>query len=48
MLWIAFLVGLFIGANVGIVVAGMLFSAKNRDPVPSRIANEHHVYFGAR
>ena len=31
MFWLGFIIGLFVGANIGIVVAGMLFSAKARD-----------------
>ena len=31
MFWLGFIIGLFVGANVGIVVAGMLYSAKNSD-----------------
>jgi len=31
MFWLGFIIGLFVGANVGIVVAGMLYSAKKSD-----------------
>ena len=31
MFWLGLIIGLFVGANIGIVVAGMLFSAKARD-----------------
>ena len=31
MLWIVFIAGIFLGANVGIVVTSMMVSAKKRD-----------------
>jgi len=31
MFWIGFIVGIFLGANIGIVVAGLLISAKKND-----------------
>jgi hypothetical protein len=31
MFWTGFIVGVLLGANLGIVIAGMLFSAKRRD-----------------
>ena len=37
MFWIGIIIGLFVGANVGVVIAGMLFSAKARDDVQNRI-----------
>jgi hypothetical protein len=33
MFWQGFLIGLFIGANVGLVVLGMLIAAKEDRPV---------------
>ena len=39
MFWIGIIIGLFVGANVGVVIAGMLFSAKTRDDVQNRIEN---------
>jgi len=43
MLWIGLIIGLFVGANAGIVVAGMLFSAKRRDKVRIKIADKDQV-----
>ncbi len=40
MFWTGFIIGLFVGANVGVVIAGMLLSAKARDKVQSQIANK--------
>ena len=31
MIWLGLIIGLFVGVNIGIVVAGMLFSAKAGD-----------------
>jgi hypothetical protein len=31
MFWIGFIVGLFVGANVGIIVAAFLLNTKRRD-----------------
>ena len=43
MFWIGIIIGLFVGANVGIVIAGMLFSAKARDDVQNRIEKTDHI-----
>ena len=40
MLWIGLIIGLFVGANAGIVVAGMLYSAKTRDKARIKIADK--------
>lgn len=31
MFWTGFLVGIFVGANIGVVIAGMLSAAKRRE-----------------
>ena len=31
MVWTSFFIGVFVGANIGVVVAGMLFAAKRRE-----------------
>ena len=31
MFWTSFFIGIFLGANIGVVVAGMLFAAKRRE-----------------
>ena len=31
MFWTGFFLGIFLGANIGVVVAGMLFAAKRRE-----------------
>jgi hypothetical protein len=46
--WIAFFIGLFIGANVGIFTAGILFLAKKRRKMQSNIVYEDPHYSGAR
>jgi len=34
MVWAIFLIGLFVGTNIGIIMGGLLFAAKVRDKVP--------------
>jgi hypothetical protein len=41
MFWIGIIVGLFIGANVGFVMSGMLFLSRKRDEAQMVIANKH-------
>lgn len=43
MFWIGIIIGLFLGANVGVVIAGMLFSAKTRHDVPNRAENTDRI-----
>ena len=43
-----FFIGLFVGANVGVVSAGMLFQAKNRCKVPNIIEYEAPRNSGTR
>ena len=48
MLWIVFFIGLLIGANVGVVIAGMLFSLKESARVTSNISSEEHGCTGVQ
>ena len=48
MLWIVFFIGLLIGANVGIVIAGMLFSSRERAGICSNNSGEEHGYTGVQ
>ena len=47
MLWIVFFIGLFIGANAGILVVGLLVSAKKRFDVPGDILYTGNKFAGA-
>ena len=31
MVWTSFFIGIFVGANIGVLVAGMLYAAKRRE-----------------
>lgn len=43
MFWIGIIIGLFVGANVGVVIAGMLFAAKARDDVQNEIEKTERI-----
>ena len=43
MLWIVFIAGMFVGANMGVVVAFMMVSAKKRDGMVPQ--DDHHVEY---
>ena len=43
MLWIVFIAGIFIGANIGIVVTCIMVSAKKRDAMVRQ--HNHHVEY---
>ena len=41
--WVAFVIGIFLGANIGLAVASMLFAAKKRDAIDS--ANKNWIEY---
>ena len=43
MFWMGFLIGLFLGANFGVVIAGIIFSSKARESVQSRAVTNGSV-----
>ena len=43
MLWIVFIAGMFVGANIGVVVSCMMVSAKKRDAMVHQ--HNHHVEY---
>ena len=43
MFWIGIIIGLFVGANVGVVIAGMLFAAKARDDVQNEFEKTERI-----
>ena len=43
MFWIGLIIGLFVGANAGILIAGMLVSAKMRDKARSEMTDKDEV-----
>ena len=43
MLWIVFIAGMFVGANIGVVVSCIVISAKKRDAIVHQ-ANHHVEY----
>jgi len=45
MLWIGLIIGLFLGANAGIFIAAMLFSAKTGDVAPNENTEKDQVNY---
>jgi hypothetical protein len=50
MFWIGFIIGAFVGANIGIVVAGLLISARKNDAQDhlSKFPMDHAIMDEAR
>ena len=47
MFWLGLIIGLFVGVNIGVVVAGMLFSAKAGDKTSHPIKREDPTVFAS-
>ena len=47
MFWLGLIIGLFVGVNIGVVVAGMLFSAKAGDNPLHPIKREDPTVFAS-
>ena len=43
--WIVFIAGVFVGANIGVVVASIMISAKKRDAMVHQ--HNHHVEYAS-